>query len=265
MLVVGAVVGIAALAATGRLRAPAGHRWWLALVAVAAVSAAASSAPFVAFFGAVDRLGGAASWLVCGAAATIGAGVVRRRSDLRVVLRGMSAGAILVTGFVAAQRMGWRFAGSAVSGRPGGPLGNADFLGAFAVLATLVALGASLDRAERPAWRLWHVVATMGAGWCLVVSGTRGAWVGLVAGLVVMAPAGATIAARDRGQAAGVRRALAVVSLLMTALVGVGRLAGAGDRVAEAGASRGTAAGRVATWRRTVDVIAERPVLGWGP
>ncbi|MFN8052507.1 MAG: hypothetical protein U0Q22_13760 [Acidimicrobiales bacterium] len=237
--------------------APAGHRWWPALVGVSAVSAAASSAP-------VRRV-------------LRGGRPPRRRRLLARVQRrrrsepawcaagrtcgwccGMSAGAILVTGFVAAQRMGWRFAGSAVSGRPGGPLGNADFLGAFAVLATLVALGASLDRAERPAWRLWHVVATMGAGWCLVVSGTRGAWVGLVAGLVVMAPAGATIAARDRGRAAGCGGHSPSCRWWMTALVGVGLLAGAADR----GGGRSLAARRPAGRHVATDGGRDRRATG---
>ena len=258
VVVVAVLVGMIGLAATGKLRAPAGAGWWMALVGVASVSAIASAAPGVSLFGANDRLGGAATWLVHGCVAAVGASVVRRRGDLRRLARGVSFAAVFVTVIVAAQRLGWRYpAGAVAVGRPGGPFGNAGFLGAFAVLAALVAVGAAADADEGDGWRLVHAVGATGAAWCLVLSGTRGAWIGFVAGGVVLT----ALAIRRRGISA--RRIVGAVALVAIALAGLGMLAGLGDRLADV--DGGTAAGRVSVWEHTIDVIAERPVLGWGP
>lgn len=242
----------------GRVRLPAGARWWACLLGVAAVSASLSGAPFTSWFGANDRLTGVVTWVAHGAMAVLGASVVRRRSHLRTLTRGVSTGAVLVAAFVAAQRMGWAFpAGVVTTGRPGGPLGNADFLGAYAALALLVAVGSAIDEREVDAWRLLHVVAALGSGFGLIVSGTRAGWLGVAAGLVAFA----VLAARRAGVSS--RQAVWVAVLCLVGLVGLGMWAGVGHRLG--GVTSGTAAGRVATWERTATVIGERPVLGWGP
>lgn len=257
VVVLGATVLVGGLAITRRLRLPRTWPWWLAMVGVAAVSAAVSSAPGVSWWGAADRFGGGATWVVHGAAAVIGASVVRRSHDLRVLARGVSVGAIVVTAVVSAQRLGWDVVVGGSVTRPGGPLGNADFLGAYASLALLVALGAALDHAADDRWRLAHTVAALGAGTCLIVSGTRAGWVGVAVGLVVLG----VLIARRSGTTG--RQAMVVVALAVLGLIGLGMWAGVGHRLATV--FDGTAAGRVATWERTASVVGERPVLGWGP
>lgn len=246
------------LAVTGRLRRLPALGWWATLTGVAVASAAGSGAARIALFGTTDRRAGAAMWLVHGVLFVVGGAVVRRPDDLRRIARGVSVGAVAVTVLVAAQRLGWAAPwGSGPRVRPGGPLGNADFLGAYAGLATLVGIGAAVDRAERDGWRLVHLVAALGASFCLVVSGTRGAWLGVVVGLVVFA----VTAARRSG--VPLRAAWAGVALVVVGLVGLGMWAGVAERLGTV--TTGTAAGRIATWERTATVIGERPVLGWGP
>lgn len=249
---------LAGLALVGRVRRVPGTGWWATLVGIALVSAFGSGATRIALFGTNDRRAGAAMWVVHGALFVVGAAVVRRPGDLRRVVRGVSVGAIVVTVLVAAQRMGWSLPwGTGPRVRPGGPLGNADFLGAFAALALLVAIGAALDRAESERWRLVHLVAALGSAFGLVLSGTRGAWIGVVAGLVAFAVLAA------RGPGVSLRAAWAGVGVVAIGLVGLGMWAGVGDRLDTL--TSGTAAGRLATWERTASVIGARPVLGWGP
>ncbi len=249
---------LAGLVATGRLRRLPALGWWASLAGVAVVSAAGSGAARIALFGTTDRRAGAAMWLVHGALFVVGGAVVRGPDDLRRIARGVSVGAVAVTVLVAAQRLGWAAPwGSGPRVRPGGPLGNADFLGAYAGLATLVGIGAAVDRAERDGWRLVHLIATLGASFCLVVSGTRAAWLGVVVGLVVFA----VTAARRSG--VPLRAAWAGVALVVVGLVGLGMWAGVAERLGTV--TTGTAAGRIATWERSATVIGERPVLGWGP
>lgn len=257
ILVVVAAVLTAALAVAGRVRPPTGAGWWVALVAVAAASSSLSSAPSVAWWGAADRFGGGAAWLVHGSMAMIGASVVRRSDDLRVLARGMSTGAVAVTGFVVAQRVGWSFPAGASSVRPGGPLGNADFLGAYATLAVLVTVGAALDSAERGGWRLAHAVGGLGASWCLVISGARAGWLGVVVGIVLFG-----LLATFR-TAIPARHAAALVGLVLVVLAALGLWVGTAHRLGSL--TSGTAEGRVETWERTMSVVGERPVLGWGP
>jgi O-antigen ligase len=230
---------------------------WLAMGVALALGAAAAPSLHQALVGAMDRRDGLLSWLAramwCGAALA----VVRDRRDLRVLARGVVvglAGVVLVT---IAQQRGWNWPANAVNrARPGGPLGNANLLGADAALTVPVAIGLARDAAESRRWRRAATAAAAGGTLVLVASGTRGAWMGAGLGLVVAGVLWRRVSAR-RASLAKPLIAAVVVAVVAVAALGVG------DRVLNAGG--GTAAGRVDTWAVAVRAIGERPWTGWGP
>lgn len=263
VLVLATTAMVAAGVASTRPRGSVpGGRAWVALVALAVVSAAASSAPGVALWGAGDRSFGAATWLLHGALAWAGWATVRHRRDLVVLARAMVVGVLAVAMVTAAQRVGWDVpAGAASTTRPGGPLGNANFLGAYCVLAAPVAAGLLLDRSQRTGWRVLGAVAGLAALGCAVLSGSRAAWLCLLLGAAAMA----AVALRAAGPADRRARRRVVGGLLVAGAFAVvlGAALGAGDRLDDL--TGGTARGRVDTWGVAIRVLGERPALGWGP
>src|SRR5207253_1265907 len=67
--------------------------------------------------------------------------------------------------------------------RPPSTLGHSDYFAAFVLWPLFVGLG--LWRTHRGAWRFVGITTTAAAGIAIVVSGSRGAMLGLVAGLCV--------------------------------------------------------------------------------
>lgn len=233
-------------------------RWWAALLAIVLVAALASSAPRIALLGAGDRMSGAATWILHGALALVGARIVRRREHLVVLARAMCLGLVAVACVTIAQRGGWDVpAGASSFSRPGGPFGNANFLGAYCVLAILVAMGVALDRDERDPWRAVAALATLMGTAVLVVSGSRAAWLAVALGVAVL------LVTSVRRDALSARAAALIVSALLVFGVGLGAVVGAGGRLEDV--TGGTARGRVDTWVLAGDTVLARPVLGWGP
>lgn len=242
----------------GRL---AGARAWAALLAIAVGSALASSSPQVSLWGSGDRMLGAATWVLHGAAVALGVLAVRRLADLVVLARAASLGLLGVAAVTLAQQAGWvDLGGVGAELRPGGPLGNANFLGAWCVLLIPVAVGLAVDRHERDAWRATAASAVTAGVAMTVLSGTRSSWLVLTAASVVAAAMWHRRNA-DRPHARMQLAALAIGVAALCTLVGAG--SGAAERLGDVWP--GTAQGRVDTWAVAVDVIAERPVLGWGP
>jgi O-antigen ligase/Flp pilus assembly protein TadD len=132
--------------------------------------------------------------------------------------------------------------------RATGLSGTAAFLAAHLCLAVPLAAALVLDRA-RPRW--WRAVAALalalGVG-ATAASETRGAWVAVAMGLLL-------VSWRNVPRLPAVGAALAVVAIAL--LVPLGSRGGAAD-------PGGTGRGRVDTWAETVDVVLARPILGWG-
>ena len=164
-------------------------------------------------------------------------------------------------------------------GRAYATMGNPIFLGVHMVLTLPLALAAGLDRPRRT-WALTLLAAGVRfAG--LVASQTRGAWVGLVVALLVLA--GLARRAAHSGGAAGedsretgtrrhreqaTRRLVqaAVLFAAVAALMGLNRpQAALGGRVAStADLSTPSLQMRLYLWRHTLPLVVERPLLGWG-
>lgn len=231
---------------------------WCALVATAVLAALLGPAPLTSLLGSTDRSFGAATWLVHGTLAVLAARLVRDRDALATLCRAMVVGLLGVGGVTLAQRGGWDVpAGASSFARPGGPLGNANLLGAYAVLALLVALGVVLDRDERDGWRTVAGLSLVVGTAALAASGSRAAWLAVAVGV------GALLLLAARRGLVRPAVALAIAGAALVLGVGFGVSVDAGGRLEDL--TGGTAQGRVDTWTRSADAIAGRPLLGWGP
>jgi hypothetical protein len=160
--------------------------------------------------------------------------------------RFVAVGALAVAGVAVLEALG---AGplASTSPRPGSLLGNATDQGAWAVIALAVLLGAWIDR--RDPW----TGAGAGAGaLAVVLSGSRGALLGAVVVLVVVA-----MSRRSARVPALVAGALIVAA---TAIPGIRERVLGSDPVAAA-----TVGGRWRLWSETVDLVGDHVLLGVGP
>jgi O-antigen ligase len=139
-------------------------------------------------------------------------------------------------------------------------LGNPLYLGAYTVLIVPIALGMAIAAPKRSNARVaaWGVTA-LGV---LAAAGSfsRGAWLGLLAAMVVMV-AVAPARRRVAGWAAG-----AIVLLVLAAAIPVaGRSGDFASRVASIVSSEGANAPRVELWRGALQLTAKHPLVGVGP
>lgn len=149
-------------------------------------------------------------------------------------------------------------------GRGGGLFGNPDFAGAFLVLPFVLAIG--LVTSERSTgWRAAAAAGVLLMGAAIVVTQVRAAWVGTIAGLVVIA----LLQLRHSGPAAR-RNVLLVGAVIAVALfVGVAiaqpSLIFERMRVHEGASLDTVSSGRLTGWNDSLHVIADRPLTGTGP
>ena len=120
----------------------------------------------------------------------------------------------------------------------------------FVLGATLLAAGLALGRRETAAaaesWLALLVVPT--AAWALVVSQTRGVWIGALVGLAVVAVLRAP-------------RALAVVGVVVVVLLAARPQALSGRLTV----SDTSSVDRYYMWQAGIDMVLDRPVFGQGP
>ncbi len=241
--------GLALAASAGPLRWPFA-RWWGAWLAVLALATATGIAPWSALVGAPGRRFGLIAALLGAGAFVLGASVGGDAAVARRILR-----AALVTGGIVAAIGVGEALGLPVPGldddaeRIRSSWGSATFLAGYLVL--LLPLAVVHLRAADRRWRRVGLAATATMTIALVLTGTRGAWVGVVAGAVVLAPALP-------------RRGRALPRAAVAGLAGLGLLLAA---VALSGPTldRASGGGRLDLWRTTLPVVADRPVLGAGP
>ncbi len=192
-------------------------------------------------------------------------------------------------------------------------LGNPSFLAAFLVVTTLLALGflarsllqpdpeelavespASGSPPRRAARReqqgrrngrqrqelfglqflrfFWAAVVVLGV-WALFLTGTRGAFVGFVAGLIAMPAALGIWGNRKALLPVAALTGGIVVSLIVTFVIVEVTNSGFGDatnrdifaRFAQTSRTEGTLALRLTTGKIGLQAFADRPILGWGP
>jgi putative inorganic carbon (hco3(-)) transporter len=119
------------------------------------------------------------------AAATLA--VVRDRRDLVMVVSAvlLVGAGVLVHALGTAGPVQAGFGGAAVSGRLTGAFGNPNYLGSFAGFVTVLSIGAVVT-ARRLAARLTASAVTVVGSIALALSFSRGAWAGVLWGVVVL-------------------------------------------------------------------------------
>lgn len=190
-----------------------------------------------------------------------------KKEDGRRVLTAFLASAALISLYAVFQYFGydlWRT--SAPADRATGSLGNAVFLGTFLALALPAAIGRAVrrDQTRRGFYLYAAAGAVLAAG--IVLSFSRGAWVGLVAGVAALALIG------GRGLDPRRSAALLLVVVLVFAAANYARRpssensAPVVERARSAiDAGDGTVRTRLILWRTTAGLIAKRPIFGYGP
>ena len=140
-------------------------------------------------------------------------------------------------------------------------LGNASNLGVFLCLA--LPLVVARARSERAVWRGVAWVAVIVGGVTLALALSRGAWAGAAVGAVVWLLAeGRTQDRSTRVRVATVALGVAVAVIAVTVML-VPNAAGRLGKVIDT--TSGTAGWRVEVWSGASRLIAERPLLGFGP
>ena len=131
--------------------------------------------------------------------------------------------------------------------------GSATFAGAH--LALVLPIAVAHLRSRDPRWRGAAAAATVAMVAGLVATGTRGAWLATAVAAAIVVPAwraGAPSPSRRSRPRWAVPLAVGAVAVVVGLFV-VPQL------------DRTSGVGRLDQWRTTVDVIAERPLLGSGP
>ena len=148
-----------------------------------------------------------------------------------------------------------------------GTLGHSNYLGNFLLYVTPLAAGLAL--ASRGSARRIGLAAAILATVAIILSGTRGAWLGLVTGLVTFVSL-----ARLRGEGASLirRRAIvrwavvtSIVILVLSAIIAINPASRNLARRAPLLVSEQTGSGRTLLWRDSIKMIVEYPLAGCGP
>jgi len=183
--------------------------------------------------------------------------VVLRRSDLKRLVTLWAVTLIFVGGYAVAQKAGWDpvedYRKFHSQSRPFSTFGNADFLGVH--LAFLLPLLAEAVRLNvRPAARLLRYGLLLMAGLILLWTGSRGAWLGALAGFGVWAAlVGPTRDWRNviRSAHTGWVITAAGCLIFVAFLPELARLA-----------TRRT--DRIPLWQGTMAMVRAKPLTGWG-
>jgi O-antigen ligase/tetratricopeptide (TPR) repeat protein len=203
------------------------------------------------------------------------AGIATSEKRLRAILWGISATGFLVAAYGVMQSFGiepfvsrnlYTFAS------PGGPLvrvsstlGHSNYLGNFLLYATPISAGLAL--AERGWPRMFAIASAALSAVAIIFSGTRGAWIGIVAGAAIF-----VALELNRGAATAVVRSYPVVlaaGVLAALLLGVIIVISPASRSVrermKALVSEGTSSsGRALLWRDSLRMVPAFP-LGCGP
>lgn len=193
-----------------------------------------------------------------------------RPARVRTLARSLFWSSVIVAGYGILQVAGldpikWEGL-SFEAGRAFSTYGNPDFLGGFLIFSVAVALALAL--AERQlVWRLVYWTGFGINGVALVVSFTRGAWIGAALSLMLLGVVAWRSSARMRRVdwvPAAVAAALGA-GIIWRSLSSASEVTNAGKRLAsifEFGSGSGKT--RTEIWRAAFAAIKERPLLGWG-
>jgi O-antigen ligase/regulator of sirC expression with transglutaminase-like and TPR domain len=256
--------GVAAAVWTKRATKPNQWRVWMVawggFLTVLSLATVLSAEPLVSLIGAPQRNLGLVAWVLFGLAGWLGF-AISSNDDSERLLRAFVWASIPVAAYGLLQVMGadpLHYAPGLDVARARSTFGNAAFLGAYLVLVIPIAADRVLN--DEGTERIVSGVAVALAGAALLATQTRGAWVGGIVALTIYA-IGRRREIVDFGRPMLVGAAMVIVVIGITMVV-----TPLGSRAASAfNFGRGTVHGRLVQWSDTVDLVARRPVLGWGP
>jgi tetratricopeptide (TPR) repeat protein len=204
-------------------------------------------------------------------------GIGDSETRLRVVLSGIAATGALIAAYAVTQSFGLEpfvprrlYTFPTPEGpivRVCGSLGHADYLGNFLCYTTLLTGGFSL------AIRGWRRVAALVATGLSIVavalSGTRGAWVGLVAGAIAFGyfalKDGLARRLFERGPRFAIAAGVICVALLIALFVLSPAARGIPKRLRQTIAEGASGAGRSILWRDSLRMLPAFALVGTGP
>ncbi|MFC6705028.1 O-antigen ligase family protein [Flexivirga alba] len=250
-LVVAAFAALLLLAIPGAGRLP---RWmWLSIGAATLVTGIAGvfgADVSTAWWGRGQVYDGAPFLVLClivamGAARHLGPH--GEPGDRELFLNAMAVVALVVALLAIVEATGLRPLSTDAS-RPGSFLGNASDEGSFALLYGGVLLVAAMNR-RRPLL----IAGGVATGVTVLLSGSRGAWIGLL----VLLGVAALLAGRRAPVVSAFAGLVAVVAVFLDPVTR-GRLLGGG-------LAHQTASGRVMLWQESLSLWTHHPILGVGP
>ncbi len=229
-----------------------------AFVVALSVSALNSDAPWTALLGSGSRRFGICSWLLLAGAFVIG--MACSSKDRRMpLLRMLLLSSAFISSYGILQRLGLdplTPVGAGPSLRQASTLGSATYLGGY--LAFVVGIGAAALVGRLFSW--WWLAPVVALDLVAVLlTQSRGAWVGVVAALVLVVVA----AFRRSGRRLAAALALGVVLLVAATALFVPGIGSRAQTLLRPG--EGTAGARFELAGMGVDALLEKPALGWGP
>ena len=263
LVVLGLSIDSTAVASAGGILRRSRVVYPLVVIAVlACASIAVNQAKVQSLLGMHPEYQGALLWL---GAVIIGFGALAAgRPGTRVFSRAVTVAALVSGSAALGQMVGigpLSRLTAAAEDRIGSTLGNASNLGVYLVLAVPIAVWvARRDQSRSWRWTGWLAIAVGTAA--IAMSMSRGAWLGAIAGAAVWIAAELwSPDRRHRARLLWVAVGL-VVALCVAALV----VPGVPARVSSAfDVKHGSVKWRVAVWGAALKMVADRPVLGWGP
>jgi O-antigen ligase len=246
-------------------------RWYLVAAAgsvvISGIAAWRSAEHDLAWYGSNwRRMGALTEFATVLAAVWIAQRAARSQRDLAMLLRATCWAGLLASLYGIAQYLGWdpilpRDAYAVGEGvfeivRPPGTLGHSDYFAAFLVWPVFA--GWALSAAERTAgWRWLGLTSAVAGSIAIVLSGSRGALLGLACGVAV----------RMLLKRPAWRSVAAVASIAIAAFAGF-YISPAGERLRarvhwiEEDPVGGA---RLLLWRDSLSMAAQRPLIGVGP
>lgn len=245
----------------------------------AAVSLFFSQEPFLGLIGRYDRYEGLPALLCYAVIYFISVQTLRSENALERLLKIMTLGLIPIVIYGIAQSAGFDFPNAARFGlRAHASIGNPILLGAYLVI--MLPLLFSLSKNNRESgWRLlfWLLIPAMFTN--LVLAESRGAWLGLaismLAVFVMRRPPGLALLKNRRRSVAKVKDykskdrvvviGIAVVAIIVILSAPFGLSSHYAQRFFSTFAfSESAANARIETWRASLHMIHDRPLLGFG-
>ena len=241
--------------------------WWLvAFLALSALSTALGLSPTTSFFGSGEYATGLVVLLLGAALLFLVVQLISTPGRIRALSWSVVAGGTIVAAVgllqaVGADPMGLNLEYNYQWLRVGSLLGNSDSAGSYLVIPLIIAAAlvfSTKDAVARMVWSGCFVTILL----CLLSTGTRGAWLGAVVGLVALGFAllrGGGKLTKSVYVAIGVAAGLPLVWALVSMKSLVIRFADFSQGSAVVGG------GRIPIWTDALRVIAARPLFGTGP